>query len=67
LNLAKHPIIQQQVYEECQEILSGKTFLSLQDLKQMSFLEKVIKESLRLYPSVIFFTFYLKFNNFKIL
>lgn len=52
LNLAKYPIIQQQVYEECQEICEGKNSLSLQDLKQMSFLEKVIKESLRLYPSV---------------
>lgn len=52
LNIAKYPNIQKQVYEECKEILYGKNNASLHDLKQMNFLEKVIKESLRLYPSV---------------
>ena len=52
LNLAKYPKIQQQVYSECLEILGNEKSSSMQDLKKMNFLEKVIKESLRLYPSV---------------
>lgn len=53
LNLAKYPEMQRQVYEECRDVFGDKKSLTMQDLNQLSFLELFIKESLRLYPSVI--------------
>lgn len=52
LNLAKYPEIQQQIFEECRDVLGDKKSLTMQDLNELSFLEIFIKESLRLYPSV---------------
>lgn len=52
LSLAKNPKIQQQVYEECVQVFGDKSSATMQDLNQLSFMEKVIKESFRMYPPV---------------
>lgn len=49
-NLAKYPEIQQKVYEEC-KLMSNDT-PTMQELNQLNYLEKVIKESMRLFPPV---------------
>lgn len=56
-NLAKYPDIQQRVYEESRTAFGNdlKKPVSMQQLNELSYLELVIKESLRLYPSVPFF------------
>ncbi|KAI4468357.1 cytochrome p450 family 4 [Holotrichia oblita] len=53
--LGLHPEIQERVYNEVSEILGEKS-LELSDLGELNYLERVIKESLRLYPSVGFIT-----------
>nr|AID61374.1 cytochrome P450 [Calliphora stygia] len=57
--LSRHPDIQQKVYEEQQRLFKSKTLeefktckATLQELEQMSYLELVLRETLRLYPSV---------------
>ncbi|KAI8123632.1 putative cytochrome P450 4ad1 [Lucilia cuprina] len=57
--LSRHPEIQQKAYEEQKEIFKGKSLAgyktceaTLQQLEQMSYLELVLRETLRLYPSV---------------
>ncbi|GJQ72806.1 hypothetical protein Trydic_g1456 [Trypoxylus dichotomus] len=51
--LGNHPEIQQKVCEEVSTILQNKsTPTTLKELNEMKYLENVIKESLRLYPSV---------------
>ncbi|KAM7345239.1 cytochrome P450 4ad1 isoform 2-T2 [Cochliomyia hominivorax] len=57
--LSRHPEIQQNAYEEQQRVFKGKSLnemklceASLQDLEQMSYLDLVIRETLRLYPAV---------------
>ena len=54
-NLAKYPDIQQKVFEEISTLGEDvhKT-LTMQDLNNLRYLELVIKESLRLYPSAPF-------------
>lgn len=54
LNLAKNPEIQQLVFEESKEVFENcsERTASMQDLNKMVYLEKVIKESLRLFPPV---------------
>jgi cytochrome P450 family 4 len=49
-NLAKFPEIQHQVFEEC-KLMKNET-PTMQELNQLNYLEKVIKESMRLYPPV---------------
>lgn len=52
-NLAKYPDVQQKVFEEVQNVLGddvGKA-VTMQDLNNLRYLELVIKETLRMYPS----------------
>jgi cytochrome P450 family 4 len=51
-NLAKYQEIQQRVFAECEEILGNNSSHTMHELNQLNYLEKVIKETLRLYPSV---------------
>lgn len=53
-NLAKYPEVQKKVFNEIESKV-GDVKLSLTELNKLSYLELVIKESLRLYPSVPFF------------
>ncbi|XP_041972717.1 cytochrome P450 4d2-like [Aricia agestis] len=53
--LSKHPDIQQKVLDEQQEILQGDIMYrdpTFTEVNQMRYLEMVIKESLRIFPSV---------------
>ena len=51
--LSHHPEIQEQAYEEVKTIFENKQGkdLTLGDLSEMALLERIIKETLRLYPS----------------
>nr|P29981.1 RecName: Full=Cytochrome P450 4C1; AltName: Full=CYPIVC1 [Blaberus discoidalis]AAA27819.1 cytochrome P450 [Blaberus discoidalis] len=53
--LGSHPEIQDKVYEELDHIFQGSDrSTTMRDLADMKYLERVIKESLRLFPSVPF-------------
>ncbi|XP_062531082.1 cytochrome P450 4C1 [Bombyx mori] len=53
--LAKYPKIQDKVYQELYEIFDGsERALVKEDLEKMEYLDRVVKESLRLFPPVPF-------------
>ncbi|XP_022824436.1 cytochrome P450 4C1-like [Spodoptera litura] len=52
--LADHEDVQERIYEECQTILGDSEHVTMSNLSDMKYLEAVIKEILRLYPSVPF-------------
>jgi cytochrome P450 family 4 len=55
-NLAKYPDIQQKVFEEAEACIGNDTEpMTLKTLNDLHYLELVIKESLRLYPSIPFY------------
>ncbi|XP_073233765.1 cytochrome P450 4C1-like isoform X2 [Porites lutea] len=55
--LGRHPVIQQRVYEEVESFFERRSnVLTVDDLKEFRFLECVLKESQRLFPSVPFFS-----------
>lgn len=53
-NLAKYPAVQQKAFEEIQSVLGDDVSKAVtqKDLNDLHYLDLVIKESLRLYPSV---------------
>ncbi|XP_029918138.1 cytochrome P450 4V8 [Myripristis murdjan] len=54
--LGSHPEVQRKVQQELQEIFgTSERPINTEDLKKLKYLECVIKESLRLFPSVPFF------------
>lgn len=50
--LGHHPDIQQNIYEELMRNLGDSNYISVQDTRELKYLEMVIKESHRLYPPV---------------
>uniref|UniRef100_A0A182KDL3 Cytochrome P450 n=1 Tax=Anopheles christyi TaxID=43041 RepID=A0A182KDL3_9DIPT len=54
--LALHPDVQERVHQEIDSIFHGSDRpATMQDLSEMKLLERCLKETLRLYPSVSFF------------
>ncbi|KAG5674766.1 hypothetical protein PVAND_004716 [Polypedilum vanderplanki] len=60
LLLAHHPEVQDKLFEEIQEVSYRKNDLTLEDFNKMNYMERVLKESLRIYPPVHFIS--RKFN-----
>jgi cytochrome P450 family 4 len=56
LLIALHPTIQTRVFEEIREIVGGRDLADLEptDFNEMKYLDRVIKECLRIYPPVPF-------------
>lgn len=56
-NLAKHPEVQQKVFDEIKSVIGddARKPVSFNDLNDLHYLDLVIKETLRMYPSVPFF------------
>lgn len=54
-NIAKYPEVQRKVFEEIQTEIGNDEVLTLPHLNKLHYLELVIKESLRLYPSVPYY------------
>nr|ARO50435.1 cytochrome P450 [Chironomus tentans] len=52
--LAHHPEAQEKVFQEIQEVTNGRDDLTIDDLNKMNYMERVLKESMRLYPPVPF-------------
>uniref|UniRef100_A0A182MYY1 Cytochrome P450 n=1 Tax=Anopheles dirus TaxID=7168 RepID=A0A182MYY1_9DIPT len=54
--LALHPEVQERVHQEIDSIFAGSDRpATMQDLNELKLLERCLKETLRLYPSVAFF------------
>ncbi|XP_030210407.1 cytochrome P450 4V2 isoform X2 [Gadus morhua] len=54
--LGSHPEVQRKVHLELEEVFGGsKRAITMEDLKELKYLDCVIKESLRIFPSVPFF------------
>ncbi|XP_069699708.1 cytochrome P450 4C1-like [Periplaneta americana] len=69
--LGLHPDVQEKAYQEQKNIFQGsERSVTMKELNEMKYLERVIKESLRLYPSVPIFARQLhseaKLDNFTI-
>ena len=52
--LAQHPEVQAKVKAECKEVLQGKTDITPEDAKKMTYTANVMKEVLRLYTVIPF-------------
>lgn len=53
LLLAKHQEYQNRAREEIRRVMGDKEKVTVQDIKEMTFLDKCIKESMRMYPSIV--------------
>lgn len=49
--LHAHPDIMERVIAETDEVLGDRTYVDVDDLNKLTYLEQVLKESLRLYPT----------------
>lgn len=56
-NLAKYPEVQLKAFEEIREVISDEVEgpVTLKQLNSLNYLELVIKETLRMFPSVPFY------------
>lgn len=54
-NIAKHPEVQRKIVNEMDSQIEYKEGLTLQNLSKLHYLDLVIKESLRLFPSVPYY------------
>jgi len=52
LLLAHHPEIQEKLFQEIQDVTSGGNELTIDVINKMNYMERVLKESLRVYPPV---------------
>ncbi|XP_072283872.1 cholesterol 24-hydroxylase-like [Pyxicephalus adspersus] len=52
MELARHPEILERVQEEVDEVIGSKRDIEYEDLSKLNYLSQVLKETLRLYPSV---------------
>lgn len=50
--LGCYPDVQQKVYDEVKQVIGDSTDITLEQLGNLKYMEAVIKEVLRLYPSV---------------
>jgi cytochrome P450 len=54
--IGSHPEVQKKLHEEIDRVIGGTSRpLTKEDLRDLTYLECVIKETLRLFPSVPFF------------
>ena len=58
LLLAHHPEVQEKLFEEIQDVMSQRKYddLRVDDFNKMHYMERVLKECLRIYPPVHFVT-----------
>ena len=54
--LAKYPEHQEKIREEVRNVLMGREWLDYDDLKELKYTQWCIKEAMRLYPPVFFFS-----------
>nr|ARO50427.1 cytochrome P450 [Chironomus tentans] len=52
--LSHHPEIQERLFQEIHEVTDGREEITMDDLNKLNLMERVLKESLRLYPPVHF-------------
>ena len=52
LLLAHNPEVQEKIFQEIQEVTDGRNELTTDDLNKMNYMERALKESLRIYPPV---------------
>lgn len=56
LLLAHHPEVQEKLFQEIEEMTGGNEELSIENLNSMNYMERVLKECLRIYPPVPYIT-----------
>jgi cytochrome P450 family 4 len=54
LLLSHHPEVQEKLFEEIQDVTGERDDLTVDDFNKMNYMDRVLKESLRIYPPVHF-------------
>jgi len=54
LLLAEHPEVQETIFNEIEKVLEAEGDLTIDDFNKLEYMDRVIKESLRIYPPVTF-------------